>query len=780
MSDLPPANRYPWPGTVQVIGPTAVGIAAITGGVITNTDITNGTMSGTTIFNAWLDGTPIGGTDPDTGVFTTLGVVGASTFASGSTNKAALAGGTAGNPVTLTLSGDTSPDFRFVLPSRGIVNVPRMVVGNNTAGSDVASPRVFSIAASPGVTGAGQSLFRVDSSLTGTNLSADLTGYYVFAANSDTVTFADTSDGLTLNYRGHTLAGGWSGGRTTDFSFLLISGAGTAGSSAFQVSGGSEIRISASAGGIPGAETGSIFSRNEIAQVLSGAGPHQKQLFGEEFDLALARDTEVLWKGAAKAVLLRDDVNRGRQQDFAFSAGMQARGGSAVGTAPGFGTIYAIGGVEGWFSATETSAIMRAIAEGAIINGPAVATAMGVDFSNFDRIRESAFKSIGFKVDGSGNLGATVASGGTLQTTGSVLAKTAVVNTIEVVDPGLYGGTVTVTVPGGATATVAAYGIDSALALSTNGTGYAAGDTFEVEGGTTTTAATGTAEIAGTTLTVTVASTGLFGVGQVISSMTGVTAGTRITALGTGAGGTGTYTVSVSQTVASTAITTTGPAVFTGTISDNVLTVTAMTSGIIANNTYVIHPNVTDGTRIISFGTGTGGTGTYTLDTSQVQSVAMTGMQAGGPARGTIYRVNSGAVAGFQINNPGYYTTLPTSPVSVVTLTGAGSGMTFTPALNLLAITVTGAGSGYGEYLPPAPRATGSVGTYRAASFKVAMTGTQGLLSLNTGGRVAIPTSVTPASAAATGAAGTIAWDSSYVYVCVATDTWKRAAIATW
>ena len=37
-----------------------------------------------------------------------------------------------------------------------------------------------------------------------------------------------------------------------------------------------------------------------------------------------------------------------------------------------------------------------------------------------------------------------------------------------------------------------------------------------------------------------------------------------------------------------------------------------------------------------------------------------------------------------------------------------------------------------------------------------------------------------PASAAATGSAGTIAWDSDYIYVCVATDTWKRAAITTW
>lgn len=38
----------------------------------------------------------------------------------------------------------------------------------------------------------------------------------------------------------------------------------------------------------------------------------------------------------------------------------------------------------------------------------------------------------------------------------------------------------------------------------------------------------------------------------------------------------------------------------------------------------------------------------------------------------------------------------------------------------------------------------------------------------------------TPASAAATGTAGTVTWDSSYIYVCTATNTWKRIAISTW
>ena len=37
-----------------------------------------------------------------------------------------------------------------------------------------------------------------------------------------------------------------------------------------------------------------------------------------------------------------------------------------------------------------------------------------------------------------------------------------------------------------------------------------------------------------------------------------------------------------------------------------------------------------------------------------------------------------------------------------------------------------------------------------------------------------------PSSATATGTQGQIAFDASYLYICTATNTWKRVAIATW
>lgn len=65
-----------------------------------------------------------------------------------------------------------------------------------------------------------------------------------------------------------------------------------------------------------------------------------------------------------------------------------------------------------------------------------------------------------------------------------------------------------------------------------------------------------TGSISGTTFAVTSASGGPLAVGQTLNG-SGVTAGTTISALGTGTGGIGTYTVSASQAVASEAITTT-------------------------------------------------------------------------------------------------------------------------------------------------------------------------------------------------------------------------------
>ena len=69
----------------------------------------------------------------------------------------------------------------------------------------------------------------------------------------------------------------------------------------------------------------------------------------------------------------------------------------------------------------------------------------------------------------------------------------------------------------------------------------------------------GTAAITTTVMTVSAMISGTYAVGQVLTG-TGVTGGTTITSLGTGTGGTGTYNISPSQNVTSTAITGTNTA----------------------------------------------------------------------------------------------------------------------------------------------------------------------------------------------------------------------------
>lgn len=62
------------------------------------------------------------------------------------------------------------------------------------------------------------------------------------------------------------------------------------------------------------------------------------------------------------------------------------------------------------------------------------------------------------------------------------------------------------------------------------------------------------------------------------------------------------------------------------------------------------------------------------------------------------------------------------------------------------------------------------------------LNGSVGATVPNTGTFTAIRVTVTqtPVAASTTCATGAIVWDNSYLYVCVATNTWKRAALATW
>ena len=136
-----------------------------------------------------------------------------------------------------------------------------------------------------------------------------------------------------------------------------------------------------------------------------------------------------------------------------------------------------------------------------------------------------------------------------------------------------------------------------------------------------------TGSISGTTLTVTAITNGTIAAGQSLFGV-GVTNETVITALGTGTGGIGTYTVNLSQAVTSRQMNSaTVGAQVTGSISTTTLTVTAVASGTLFVGQTIQGTGVTALTIITALGTGSGGVGTYTVSTSQtVTSTTLYGL----------------------------------------------------------------------------------------------------------------------------------------------------------
>lgn len=61
-----------------------------------------------------------------------------------------------------------------------------------------------------------------------------------------------------------------------------------------------------------------------------------------------------------------------------------------------------------------------------------------------------------------------------------------------------------------------------------------------------------------------------------------------------------------------------------------------------------------------------------------------------------------------------------------------------------------------------------------------ATTSVTGASVVSTGVSINVAQSYTPPSATAGGTEGDIVWDSNYIYLCIAPDTWKRTPIATW
>ena len=82
--------------------------------------------------------------------------------------------------------------------------------------------------------------------------------------------------------------------------------------------------------------------------------------------------------------------------------------------------------------------------------------------------------------------------------------------------------------------------------------------------------------------------------------------------------------------------------------------------------------------------------------------------------------------------------------------------------------------------------AEGNVNKYFTNTLARGAISVSGNLAYNSGTGVISYTTQTragssaPATATSTGTAGDVAYDADYIYVCIATDTWKRSALSTW
>lgn len=190
-----------------------------------------------------------------------------------------------------------------------------------------------------------------------------------------------------------------------------------------------------------------------------------------------------------------------------------------------------------------------------------------------------------------------------------------------------------------------------------------------------------TGSISGTTLTVTAVSQGTIGINQSLFGL-GVTNQTVITALGTGTGGVGTYTINQSQTVASTLMNSAAVAsVLTASMSGFTMTVTA-SSGTLFPGQTIQGSTVSANTIITAQGNAsvlsqtiaTAGTGYAVNDNITV----LGGVFGTTPATYTVTTIGAGgAVTGLVLTNAGSYTSQPTNDVSTSS-NGSGTGLKLT------------------------------------------------------------------------------------------------------
>jgi len=277
----------------------------------------------------------------------------------------------------------------------------------------------------------------------------------------------------------------------------------------------------------------------------------------------------------------------------------------------------------------------------------------------------------------------------------------------------------------------------------------------------------------GTTLTVSAVTSGTLSIGQAITG-TGFIPGTTITGFlkgpggtGTATGGVGTYSLSTSATVAPTTVT-----AIQGTIN---IGFNVSTYGNIKFNV-----PVTQATQLLAAdGSLKSAESFLSIDnyqnttTGSLQILNALPLVLGTGGYSQLNVTNSKFEIASNIANQNFQVTVSngttTSQGLFINATTQNVGIyNNNPQYTL---DVTGSINSSGNI-----SSSGTITSGGALSVTGAIIAT-GAIS---GTTLKLTSTATPANSSSTGVTGQIVWDANYIYVCVATNTWKRAAIGTW
>lgn len=567
---------------------------------ISKVDTTNGAAVGLTVSGGHITGTPIAGS---TGAFTTLSVTGAIS----GTNMILGSNATAGSGV---INGSSSQTRGFTIQTGGLSswNFGARSNGTNdfaigrfdpTTGSFTDLP--FSISSSTGITSINQ--LTSQGFVTWSPLVAKqgvwINNVYSNAtqqSGGDTQYNSINSNDL-INYSGgfiFTLAvngqSGSAGNRAALMGQIAINTTPANGVGTY-IGGVFSPFATANSGGAPGSITsykGEIFGAWAKPRLSAN---NWNNYFGQEIDANVTNNAAVAGR---TALLIQDQSTpngaRGIYADYGLSFGrLTGPTNTAADTAPGFLSVMAFGGNTNDFPTTSEGTLIKV--QPRIYGIPAFPTLASYTYGIDARASSitaggALWAGPNSAADPAGNI-----YGASLTTTSVVQAQTATLTSVTVTNGGAFlvsplwqvqdppsGGTT-------ATLSTATMGItaelgDAVLGTFAAGSGYTAGDVLTLTGtgggkvnvatvtggvptgytlNTVGSIAVGsmpgtafvTASIAGTTMTVSAVTSGNVAVGEMVTGSSFLPAGTFITALGTGTGGIGTYTINNSLTLTS-------------------------------------------------------------------------------------------------------------------------------------------------------------------------------------------------------------------------------------